>query len=195
MLQTWVQGLTTAQGSGVVLSNGTAATSLLPSAARFVLPANYFNPGSMLILKANGVISTAAGSAGNLTLAVNFGTIASPITVFTGGSMNLAVAGGTATLLNQTWDMEMMLTCRQIGTTTSSNVIGAGRFDCRNLLGATATGTSGGIGTAMMPDTAPAVGTGFDSTTTNTVDLTAAFSVANANNSITLYQYILKSMN
>jgi hypothetical protein len=107
----------------------------------------------------------------------------------------LAVAGGTASLINQTWNLNIDLTCRAIGTTTSSNLIGVGFFNSRCLLGATATGTSGGIGSAMLPDTAPAVGTGFDSTTTNTVDLFAAFSVANANNSITLYQYTFESLN
>lgn len=193
-VQSWVQTLITAQTAGATLTGGTA-TSLLPSAARFVLPANYFNPGSMILLRATGVMSTAVGSAGNFTLTVNMGSIASAITAFTSGSMNLAVAGGTASLLNQTWDMNVLLTCRSIGTTTATTLIGTGDFNTRCLLGAAASGTSGGVGGAIMPDTAPAVGTGFDSTTTNTVDLFGQFSVSNVNNSITLYQYMLASLN
>ncbi len=43
--------------------------------------------------------------------------------------------------------------------------------------------------TIIMPNTAPAVGTGFDSTVANTLDFQTAQSVSNASNGFRLDQY------
>jgi hypothetical protein len=42
---------------------------------------------------------------------------------------------------------------------------------------------------------APAVGTGFDSTAAQLVDLFATWSVANAANSITCHQFLIEDLN
>lgn len=171
--------LITSQGDGPALSNSTTATSILPTAARFTLPANFFwTPGKMLRVKALGRVSTF--TSGTLTLAVNLGTIASPITAFTSQAISM-----TASQTNLSWDLEIDLTCRAIGNSTSANLIGIGR-----LLSAAAAAT-----VTLLPASAPAVGTGFDSTTTNVVDLFATWSVANASNSITCHQFSLESLN
>ena len=41
----------------------------------------------------------------------------------------------------------------------------------------------------MAPNTAPAVGTGFDSTVANILDFWAGFSISNSGNNITVHQY------
>lgn len=48
-------------------------------------------------------------------------------------------------------------------------------------------------GWAAAPNTAPAVGTGFDSTIAQTLDLFVAQSVSNAGNGFQLQQYSVKS--
>jgi hypothetical protein len=55
--------------------------------------------------------------------------------------------------------------------------------------------TVGGIGELLIPVGAPTVGTGFDSTAAQTVDLFGTWSVANAANSIQVHQYMLESVN
>jgi hypothetical protein len=68
------------------------------------------------------------------------------------------------------------------GEWTSESVIGSG------------VPTAGGAGTHMLPNAAPAVGTGFDSTVSMIVDLFATWSLNNAN-SILVHQYELADLN
>lgn len=185
------ENLITGQADGAALASSTTATSLLPAAAHFTLPSGFFSQvGKTLRVKARGRISTVVTTPGTLTLDVRFGTIASPIVVFNGGAMNLNVTAQT----NATWEFEADLVCRALGQGTSANVLGIGRFTSRALIGSAAV-AAGYPGSALLPDTAPAVGTGFDSTITNVVDLFATWSVSNAANSIQLHQFSLESVN
>ena len=188
--QSWQQTLASAPIAGTALTASTTATSLLPPAARQVLPANFFNIGTLLRVKATGVMSGIVTTPGTITWNVTLGTIATPIIAYTSG----ALAMNTTATTNVTWWLEILLTCRAVGITTAANLIGTGIFVSRALLGSPAVGSEQGVSPAIMPDTAPVVGTGFDSTLTQTVDLMAQWSLNNAN-TITLYQYTLESLN
>ena len=179
----WNQTLITQQVDGTALSNTTTATSILAPAAKFVLPSNLLLIGTKLRVKAHGRISTVVTSPGNLTLDVRFGSVV----VFNGGASALNVAAQT----NATWDLEIDLTCRSIGASTSATMLGIGRWMTRASLNAPAVGTTTGVGTVLLPDTAPAAGTGFDSTASQTVDLFATWGTANASNSIRCDSYEL----
>lgn len=188
----FVETLITSQIDGSALTNTTTATSIIPAAARFTLASNFYAYiGKQLRIRASGRISTVVTTPGNITFAVNHGTVATPIIVFTSGTSALNVAAQT----NAAWDLEVLLTCRAIGASTSANLMGTAKWTSRASLNAPAVGTTTGVGTVLLPDTAPAVGTGFDSTITNVVDLFATFSVANAANSIQVHQYSLESLN
>jgi hypothetical protein len=180
--------IVTAQGDGPALSNSTTPTSLLPGGAKFSLPPNFFwVPGKKIRIKAQGRISTVVTTPGNFTFDVRLGSVVA----WNGGASALNVVAQT----NATWDLEVELTCRAIGQTTTANLIGVGKLITRASLNAPAVGTTTGVGTVLLPDTAPAVGTGFDSTAQQIVDLFGTFSVANAANSITLHEYSLESLN
>lgn len=185
-----MENLIEADVDGTALTNSTTATSILPTAARLTLPSNYFYIGKKFRVKAWGRISTVVTTPGTLTLDLRFGTIATPIVVFNGGAMNLNVTAQT----NATWEYEAMLTTRAIGSGTNANMMGVGKFASRALIGSAAV-AAGYAGAALLPDTAPAVGTGFDSTITNVVDMFATWSIANASNSITLHDFSFESMN
>lgn len=190
-LQTWRETLINAQSDGAALASSTAVASLLPAAARLTLPSNFFSViGKALLIKAKGRISTVVTTPGTLQLAINLGTVASPIVVFAGGQMNLNTTAQT----NAAWEAEFELTCRAIGSGTAANLMGQGRFMSRALIGSAAV-AAGYAGSALLPDTAPAVGTGFDSTVTNVVDLTGQWSVSNAANSIQVHQFSVESLN
>jgi len=181
--------LGTAQGDGTALTNSTTPTSLLPT-GKFVLPSNFFGvAGKKLRISAQGRISTVVTTPGNLTFDVRLN--ATPIVVWTGGASALNIVAQT----NATWDLQIDLTCRTIGAGTSATLMGVGKWTSRASLNAPAVGTTTGVGTVLLPDTAPVVGTGFDSTAANVVDLFATFSVASASNSIQLHQYSLESLN
>lgn len=180
--------LVTAQADGASLTNSTTATSILPTPAKFVLPSNFFAAiGKKLRIKASGRISTVVTTPGNLTLDVRFGSTV----VWNGAATALNVAAQT----NASWSFELELTARTLGQSTTANLIGVGQWISRASLNAPAVGTTTGVGVVLLPDTAPAVGTGFDSTATQAVDFFATFSVANAANSILLHQYSLESLN
>ena len=188
---TWRETLINAQADGTALTNSTTPTSLLPAHARLALPSGFFSViGKALNIRARGRISTVVTTPGTLTLAVNLGTIASPIIVFSGGAMNLNTTAQT----NATWEFEAELTARAIGSGTSANLMGIGRFQSRALIGSPAL-ASGYPGAALLPDTAAAVGTGFDSTVTNIVDLFGTWSVASSSNSIQVHQFSVESIN
>lgn len=190
-VNTWVETLITAQVDGTAVANTTTPTTIIPGSARFTLPSNFFEKiGKTIRIKAGGRISTLTAAPGNLTLDVRLGTVATPIIVFTTGTMSLNTTAQT----NASWLFEALLTCRAIGNGTAANLMAMAEWKSRAVLGSAAVG-SGGDGLDVQPDTAPAVGTGFDSTITNVVDLFATFSVANAANSIQTHMFSLESMN
>lgn len=184
----WAEILAEAQVDGATLASSVTPTSILPAAARCTLPAGFFrNPGKAVKLTAAGRISCLNPTPGNITLDVRMGPT-SNIIVFNGGAVALNTAAGKT---NVTWWLEAILTCRAIGAGTAANLMGTGW-----LMSEVINGSAVGIAeTAMLPASAPAVGTGFDATVAMVVDLFATFSVNNAANSITLHQYTLEALN
>jgi hypothetical protein len=185
---TWWQALTTQQVDSTALANTTTPTSIIAAAARYTLPAGILLIGSKLRIKASGRISTVVTTPGNLTLDVRFGATT---VVFNGGATALNIVAQT----NATWDYEADLIVRSIGSGTAGTILGTGKWTSRASLNAPAVGTTTGVGVVLLPDTAPVVGTGFDTTVANTVDFFATFSVANASNSIQTHQYELTLCN
>lgn len=187
----YTQCLVSSQIDSTALSNSTTATSIIPAAARFAIPANFFYIGKQLLVKATGRISTVVTTPGNITFDFRLGVQGTPIVVFNGG----ATALNTTAQTNATWYLELLLTCRAIGSGTTANIMGTGQWSSRASLGSPLVGSTTGVGTVLLPDTAPAVGTGFDSTVVNMADMFATFSIANASNSITTHEYSLWDVN
>lgn len=189
-LNTWVETLITSQVDSTALTASNTQTSILPPAARFTLPSNYFQAiGKMLRLKAMGRVSNIVTTPGTLSFFVTLGTVASPINAFSSGALGLNIVAKT----NVTWWLDVIMTCRAIGSGTSANLMGIGQWTSESVIGSP-TNATGGSGTLLLPVTAPVVGTGFDSTITNVVDLQATWSLNNAN-SILTHEYSLEAMN
>lgn len=189
-LQTWQETLISAQVDGAALNTSTTPTSILPPAARYTLPANYMAIGKVFRIKFAGRLSNIVTTPGTLTLDVRMGPT-SNIIVFNGGAMQLSTTAHT----NVPIVGEIMLTCRAIGNSTNANLMGQG-WALSQALSLTAVADSATTPAhLLMPNTAPAVGTGFDSTVSMVVDLFATFSISNAGNGITLHQYTLEALN
>lgn len=137
-------------------------------------------------MKAWGRISNIVTTPGTLTLDVRFGSTV----VFNGAAMELNVVAKT----NVTWEFDVTLVCRSIGSSTSATVLGIGKFISESVIGSAAP-SAGGAGVLLLPSSAPAVGTGFDSTASQVVDLFAKWSISNAANSIQLHNYVLEVLN
>jgi hypothetical protein len=187
MQQGYIATLLNSIADGAALTNSTTATSLLPVIAKPTLPANYLFAGKMFRVRATGRISTVVTTPGTLTLDFRLGSVA----VFSSGAMTLNTVAQT----NVGWIYDAIMTVRAVGATTTANILGQGTWTSHAVIGSAAIGT-GGAGTQIMPyNAAPAVGTGFDSTAAQLVDLFGTWSVANAANSITCHQFLIEDLN
>ena len=184
--QTWVETFRASKSQGASLSNSTTPTSLLPTADKITLPNNLLEPGKVIRVTATGRISNIVTTPGTLTLDIRLGAVVA----FNGGAMQLSTTAHTTVPF--WWDI--LVTCRAEGSSTSANLIGLSKMESQAVAVSGADGTSG-HGQLMAPNTTPAVGTGFDSTASQTVDLFGTFSIANAGNLVGLEQFVLESLN
>lgn len=168
--------------AGPALTNTVTRTSLLPAAAKAVLPAGSNFVGRAIRVVATGIVSNIVTTPGTLTLDIQLGSVIA----WNGGAVALNVAAKT----NVSFRFEALLTVRTVGSGTTATVIGVGRLESESVVGAAA----GSAITAMMPASAPVVGTGFDSTIDLAVDLFGTFSVNNAGNSIQVLEYALDTV-
>lgn len=157
--------------------------------ARYTLPANALKfPGDQLLIEASGIISTVITTPGTLTLDMALGGTANCST----GAMTLNIIAQT----NTPWFLRMLMTAFTVGAGTAAQLRFSGFWLSPASLGqavaATGPDNPGGqiipySGTATGAST---LGTTFDSTVSNQVDLYSTFSVSTAD-SIQLLQYNL----
>lgn len=178
----WGQTLVTQHAVGTALTNSTTATSLLNGQAKFTLPANLVTIGTKFRIHLGGRISTVVTTPGTLTFDFKFGAVI----VLTSGALALNTTAQT----NANLDVWAELTAFTEGSGTAATMYGRGALTSRVGIGSAAVATSGVL-TQPFPDTSPAVGTGFDSTVSNVVDVFGTWSVANASNSIRIDDYEL----
>ena len=187
--QSWVETLISAEVAGTNLTASLTATSIIPAAARFTLPANWMDIGRVLRIKATGQLGNIVTTPGTLTIDVRMGPT-SNIVVFNGGAMQLSSTAHTTL----PFMLEIVLTCRAIGSGTSANLMGQGQMTAQSLSLTAVADSATTPATLLLPNTTPAVGTGFDSTVAMVIDLFATFSLNNAN-AIQVMQYTLESLN
>lgn len=176
--------LVEAQGDGAAVT-AAARTTLLPPHAKKTLEPDFFRyVGKQLIVRATGRITSLITTPGTARFDVAFGGTV----IFDGLAVLLdTVAGHT----NVGWFLEILLTCRVVGS--AGNLMGTGKWTCEDILGVPATAPKGVL-TAILPwNTAPAVGANFDTKASQTVDL--FFTQTVATGSVTLHQYSLISPN
>jgi hypothetical protein len=174
--------LATAQSSGAAVT-GTAITTLLPTNALFTLPGGSLRVGDRLVIEAEGQMNTVVTTPGTTTFTVRMGPTAN-ISVFASQAIALNIVAQT----NASWTLKLRMRVVSVGSGTVATFITTGEFISRASLNAPAVGTTNGVGTVLLPDTAPVAGTGFDSGINNLVDLQVTNSVVG---SITLTGYEL----
>jgi hypothetical protein len=172
------------QGDGAALGNTLTPTSLLLGQGKFTMPANTIDfVGKKLRVTAAGRVSNIVTTPGTLTLDLRFGSVI----VANGGAMPLNIVAKT----NVAWELQWDITARTVGSTTVATLMHQGLWMSESAVGAVA-GTMGTIG---LPASAPAVGTGFDSTAAQQIDLFGTWSIANAGNTITCHQFMVELLN
>jgi hypothetical protein len=173
------------QQDGTALTASVAATSILHPTGRLIIPAGYlYRVGQVLRLFAAGRVSNIVTTPGTLTLDVRMGPALPPtIVVANGGAMALNTVAKT----NVPWALWWELTLRSVGSGTAAQWHHQAEWTSESVIGSPLP-SAGGAGTHMLPNAAPAVGTGFDATVANYLDLFATWSLSNAN-SIQTHQF------
>lgn len=188
--QSWGQLIATIPVAGTQYNTYTAAKSMLTSATAteassgFVtLPPNFFQRGSLLEINFQAAVSNRVTGPDTFTIQVMVGAVIA----FTTGAITLTTTAHT----NIPIFGKIMLQARTVGNGTLAALVGQSVITGQMLQqGGTAGADSATLSnTIIMPNTAPAVGTGFDSTVANTLDFFVAQSVSNAGNGFRLDQY------
>jgi hypothetical protein len=183
--------LAAARGSGTNRVSFTTAITLLPNQARSVVSGADWYEGRALLLRAAGEVSNVVTSQPTFTFEFRLGPTSNIVAWSSGAILTSTTAHTTVP-----WWLEVLLTCQIVGAGTAAQLMGQGRVDSRAFIdaGATADITTLGHPSLLVPETTPALGTGFDSTVDNVADLFAACSVSNAANAIRLHQYTLEDL-
>lgn len=181
--QGFQETLVVAQVAGAA-TNAAAATSLLPPAALYTFPTNYFSEaGKMLRITATGVITSNTTGVTALQIVPQFSPAGGAFVNVAFSANSLALVAGGVT---QPWTLNIFITCRAIGNNSVGSFIGIGNFTA---------GTATANTVQPLPIGAPAAIATFDTTVTQQLDLKYLFGVASASESIQLHQYILESLN
>lgn len=181
--QTWHETSLTQGIDGTALTAAAAATMLPASAKTLILQPRDFYIEKQFWLRATGRISSANPTPGTARFDLRFGA-----TVVWDSLAILLDTAAAATTVG--WILDVLLTVRAVGS--SANMIGQGTWTATNVKGV---GTMP-LGTlvAVLPwNSAPAVGSNFDSSATQAVDL--FFTQTVATGSLTCHQASLTQMN
>ncbi len=187
--QFWNETLAFAEGSGSPLTNSSSATSVIPAGALITLPNNYWDIGRVMRITVVGQISNVVTTPGTWTPDIRFGAVIA----FNGGAMQMSTTVHT----NLPVWYEILLTGRAIGQSTSANVFGQGYVMGQpiSFTNSADLSTSNSVGSGMLPNTTPAAGTGFNSTSALTLDHFVTFSGVTATTSYTLSQFVVEALN
>jgi hypothetical protein len=186
--QSWQETLAASTVAGTLFNSYTTAKTVIPTSALVTVPAGYFTIGRVLKVDVMGGISNIVTTPGTITLQVMLGSVV----VFTSGAIQLNATAHTVLPFR----FSALLTCRAVGSGTSANFMGMG--EVAGVMFTATAGQTDGANTQtilQVPATAPAVGTGFDSTAAQTIDFFAGFSISNAGNGIQVQQYTVQSLN
>lgn len=186
-LQTWQETLVSAQTAGTLFNTYTTAKTVLPVGCLVTLPANWWYIGRIVRVTAIGAISNLVTTPGTLTLQFMMGSVVAG----SSGALQLSTTAHTlAPFIAQGY-----FTCRAVGSSTSANLMPQWMITSQAIKATAVADTTTGHESLMGPNTAPAVGTGFDSTAAQTLDFFAGFSISSASNGIQIQQYIVEALN
>jgi len=162
-----------------------AAASAVPTYVPTTLPAGYWQIGRIWRLRASGRISCAVTTPGTARFDVRLGGVVAFDT--------LAIPLNIVAKTNVPWVLDVIMTCRAVGSGTSANLMGQGFWLSEAALNVAAPSTGPGPGGNTLPyNTAPVVGTGFNSQSALTLDF--FFTQTVATGSLTVHQFMIEQL-
>lgn len=179
-----VQVIASSYTDGPTLS-AAAAASCVPTYVPTTLPAGYWQIGRIWRLRMTGRISNVVTTPGTARFDMRLGGIVAFDTL----AMPLNIVAKT----NVPWQLDVLMTCRAVGSGTSANLLSQGTFLSEANINTAVPATGPGPGGQMVPyNVAPAVGAGFNSQSALTLDF--FFTQTVATGSMIVHQMILEQM-
>lgn len=178
-----VQTIASSYSDGPTLT-AAATASCLPTYVPTSIPAGYWQIGRQWRLYAAGRISCVVTTPGTARWDLRLGAV----TVFDTLAIPLNIVAKT----NVQWWVDLLITCRSVGTGTSATLLGRGSWGSEAMIGSPLP-TVGGNGGCTVPfNTAPVVGAGFDSTIAQALDF--RFTQTVATGSMTCHQFVIEQL-
>jgi hypothetical protein len=174
LMNTGAPGQTT---NGATLSGSTALTDVSP--VDYEVPAYSVLQGQVYQVTAAGILTTAASTPGTLTLAFYYGGIGGTLVCST-GALSLYTSA-----TNATWQLQIY---SRIHTVSNASVAAVYPFG-------TVTGITSATGTSMMPATAASGGPVNLTTNVNAAFCLGATFSSSTTNTLTVYQFLVESLN
>ena len=174
--QFWSEALWAATSDGTAVANTTTETVIFPN---YTFPANYFQDGRLVLVRAFGKLSTTGTP--TITFTARWGGVAGTVL-----ALSEAITCGSG-VANVNWDVELYLQCRSNGSTGTILAFGVVRVH-------TAAGTVVVNVFGVSGFDAPAAVT-VDLTADTAFSLTADWSAASASNTLTGMLYTGVSLN
>lgn len=180
------QVLTASSAAGTLFNTYTTAKTVINATELVTIPANYLKVGGVFRFRVMGGLSNIVTTPGTVTFQIMMGSIV----VWTSGAIQMSTTAHTLIPFN----LEVMLRVDTIGSSTTAKFLGMGMLNgIMFTVGAGADSTTV-VGQFPVPATAPAVGTGFDSTIANILDFWTGFSISNAGNGVQIYNYTVEQL-
>jgi hypothetical protein len=180
--------LTSQRAAGTLFNTYTVAKSVINPTELVQLPPNWWYVGKRVRVTVRGALSNIVTTPGTVAFQIMMGNIV----VWTSGNIQM---NATAHVLLP-FELVVDLRCDSIGSGAVAKLFGMG-----TLKGIQFTLTAGQVdatntpGCFQVPVTAPAVGTGFDSTIANLIDFWVGFSINNAGNGVQVMDYAVEELN
>lgn len=188
-LKSYSEVLISSQIDGAALT-AAAAASALPASAKYTFEPGYFGIiGKAIRIRASGRISCAVTTPGT----ARFDTrLVSPVPTTVIAFDSLAMNLNTVAKTNVPWYLDVTLVAKVVGA-AAQLFPGPASWASEAVVGSPLP-TAGGSGLLLLPyNVAPALGTAFDATVQQTLDL--FFTQTVGTGSMTLHNYLLEALN
>lgn len=189
--QEWSQQVVAQDAAGTLFNTYTTAKTVINQNMLYGLYANFFKLGKKIRITAIGAMSNIVTTPGTVTFQVMLGTVV----VWTSGAVQLNATAHTTLPFKLVVDLTCQLTNTGVGGAIAK-LMGLGELTgLMFTLTAGQTDSAQGHQTILVPQTAPALGTAFDSTVSQIIDFWTGFSISNAGNGVRVDQFDVEFLN
>lgn len=171
--------------AGTAFNTYTTAKTVINAAAVVALPPYFLYAGHYIRVTALMGISNVITAQCQFTFQVMLGAIVA----WTSGAISTTTTAHTGLPAKLVVDLRV----DSVGTGTTAKMLGVGILS--GAMFATGAVGDGAYGTEMLaPVTAPAVGTGYDSTIANNLDFWVGIQTSNAGNGVQVFNYYVEDL-